>query len=84
MTAATLIHQSPAYELSVAIDTGRYGHHLKFVSFVPVARRPQPHTTMQVMLTTDELRALHTRLGLALKAALPGDHEPPEAIAAQA
>jgi hypothetical protein len=53
------------------------------VSFVPVARRPQPHTTVQVVLTTDELRALHTRLGLALKAALQGDHEPPEAIAAQ-
>jgi hypothetical protein len=69
MTAATLIHQSPAYELSVAIDTGRYGHHLKFVSFVPVARRPQPQVRLQANLSTRELRALHRAIGVALDAA---------------
>jgi hypothetical protein len=37
----TLIHQGPAYELSLAIDASPYGHHLKFISFVPIARNPE-------------------------------------------
>ena len=66
--SATRIHQSPAYELAVTIDTGRHGHHLKFVSFVPIARRPEPQVRFQANLTTVELAELHSAIGRVLAA----------------
>ena len=68
--SATLIHKGPAYELSVTIDNGRYGHHLKFTSVVPTARRPEPHVKFQANLSTEELNELHQAIGRAL-ASLP-------------
>ena len=62
----TLIHQGPAYELSVAINTGRYGHHLKFISLVPTARHPEPHLKFQANLSTQDLVELHQAIGRAL------------------
>ena len=64
--SATLIHTGPAYELSLAIDTGPYGHHLKFISFVPTARHPEPHVKFQANLSTTELLELHEAIGRAL------------------
>ena len=64
--SATLIHKSPAYELSVAIDTGRHGHHLKFISLVPTARHPEPQVQFQASLTTTELVELHEAIGRVL------------------
>ena len=64
--STTLIHTGPAYELSVTIDTGRYGHHLKFTSLIPTARRPEPHVKFQTNLSTEELVELHEAIGRAL------------------
>lgn len=74
--SATLIHQSEAYELSFAIDTNRYGHHLKFVSLVPTARHPTPHVQFQATLSTAELQTLHDKIGQILDhgAARPDRH----------
>ena len=64
--SAELIHTGPAYELGVTIDTGRYGHHLKFISLVPTARRPEHQVKFQANLSTTELAALHEAIGRAL------------------
>jgi len=64
--SATLIHKGPAYELSVTIDTGPYGHHLRFISFVPTARHPEPHVKFQANLSTAELVELHEAIGRAI------------------
>jgi hypothetical protein len=64
--SATLIHKSPAYELSVTIDAGRYGHHLRFISFVPTARHPEPQVKFQTNLSTAELLGLHEAIGRVL------------------
>lgn len=64
--SATLIHKGPAYELSVTIDTGTYGHHLRFISFVPTARHPEPHVKFQANLSTAELAELHDAIGRAI------------------
>jgi hypothetical protein len=64
--STTLIHKGPAYELSVTIDGGRHGHHLKFISLVPTARNPEPHVKFQATLSTAELVELHEAIGKAL------------------
>jgi hypothetical protein len=68
--SATLIHKGPAYELTVTIDNGRYGHHLKFNSVVPTARHPEPHVKFQANLSAAELNELHQAIARAL-AGLP-------------
>lgn len=65
--STTLIHQGPAYELSVAIEAGPYGHHLKFVSFVPVARNPEHQVRFEAHLSREELEVLHQAIGQALR-----------------
>jgi len=62
----TLIQHGPAYELSVAIDAGLYGQHLRFISFVPTARSPEPQVRFQANLSTEELRTLYVAIGQAL------------------
>lgn len=64
--SATLIHKGPAYEFSVTIDNGRYGHHLKFSSVVPTAQHPEPHLKFQANLSTEDLVELHQAIGRAL------------------
>jgi hypothetical protein len=68
--STTLIHQGPAYELSVCIEAGPYGHHLKFVSFVPIARNPELQVRFQAHLSREELAVLHQAIGEALRQAL--------------
>jgi hypothetical protein len=68
--STTLIHQGPAYELSVSIEAGPYGHHLKFVSFVPIARNPEHQVRFQAHLSREELAVLHKAIGKALRPAL--------------
>jgi hypothetical protein len=65
MTTA-LIHQGPAYELSLDIASSAYGYHLKFVTFVPTARNPEPQVKFQANLSEQELTQLHEAIGLAL------------------
>lgn len=62
----TLIHQGPAYELSVAIQSSQHGHHLQFLSFVPTSRRPEQQVRFQTLLSTTDLRHLHQAIGQAL------------------
>ena len=66
--STTLIHQGPAYELSVSIEAGPYGHHLKFVSFVPIALRPEEQVRFQAHLSREELAVLREAIGEALRA----------------
>jgi len=68
--STTLIHQGPAYELSVSIEAGPYGHHLKFVSFVPIARNPEHQVRFQAHLSKGELEVLHKAIGEAIRPAL--------------
>jgi hypothetical protein len=65
MTTA-LIHQGPAYELSADIASSAYGYHLKFVTYVPTARHPEPQVKFQANLSDEELAHLHDAIGLAL------------------
>jgi hypothetical protein len=64
--STTILHQGPAYELSLAIDPTKYGHHLRLISFVPIARRPERQVRFQTVLSRDELEVLHEAIGHAL------------------
>ena len=64
--SATTIHQGPAYELSLEVQTTRWGHHLRFVSFVPTARNPQPMERFQAHLSSAELLALREAIDAAI------------------
>ena len=55
------------YQLALTIRPTVYGHHLKFSSFVPTARRPQEQLRFQLLLTRQEMQALHQALGRALE-----------------
>ena len=63
----SLIHQGPAYELSLAIEASPYGHHLKFISFVPIARNPEHQARFEAHLSREELEVLHEAIGQALR-----------------
>jgi hypothetical protein len=65
----SLIQDTPAYKLSIDILPTPWGHSVRFVSFVPTANRPEEQTKFQGNFTIQELQALHTALGEALKAA---------------
>lgn len=65
----SLIQDTPTYRLSVDISPTPLGHSLRFISFVPTANRPEEQTKFQGNFTVQELEALHTALGAALKAA---------------
>ncbi len=65
--STTLIHQGPAYELSVSIEAGPYGHHLKFVSFVPIARNPEHQVRFHAHRSREDLAVLHKAIGLGLR-----------------
>ena len=62
-----MIHESPAYELAVEIEKSAYGNHLRFVSFVPTARRPELQERFRASLTTAELTTLYMAIGHALR-----------------
>lgn len=47
-----------AYELRAEIRHTRYGHHVRFLSFVPSAQRPEEQVKFQGLFSTDQLRAL--------------------------
>ncbi len=43
----SLIQATPAYELSVDIGSVGHVHNLRFISFVPTARRPEEQVKLQ-------------------------------------
>lgn len=47
-----------AYELRAEILDTPYGHHVRFSSFVPSARRPEEQVKFQGLFSTAQLRAL--------------------------
>lgn len=65
--STTVIQQGPAYELSLAINATRHGHHVSLISFVPVARHPEHQVRFQTILTRGELQALRDAIGGALQ-----------------
>ena len=54
---ATLL-SGPAYEPRVEIFRTPNGHHVRFLSFFPSARRPEDQVKFQGLFSTDELRSL--------------------------
>ena len=60
------IQATSAYELSVDLRHTEHGHHLRFISFVPHARRPEEQVRFQATLSTQELRALRSIIDEAL------------------
>ncbi len=66
-----LIQSTPAYELSADITRTSYGHSLKLISLVPLARRPEEQVKFQGLLSTAELTALRDCINLALDVVQP-------------
>ena len=54
---ATLLY-GPAYELRAEIRHTAYGHHVRLLSFVPSARRPEEQVKFEGLFSADQLRAL--------------------------
>ena len=65
--STTIIQKTPAYELSVALDTIREGHYLRLLSHIPIARHPEHQVRFQAVLSTEELSALHAAIGRVLR-----------------
>lgn len=53
-----IIQSTPAYELTADLTRTELGHNLKFISFVPTARRPEHQIKFQGIFSTEELIAL--------------------------
>lgn len=62
----SLIQATPAYELSLDINPTAYGHHLRLLSFVPTARRPEDQVKFQAVFSVAELTALRDSIDRAL------------------
>lgn len=68
----SLIQSTPAYQLSAEIAPLPHGHHLRLVSFVPTARRPEEQVRFQATLSVTELLALKQLIDRAVAAAAGG------------
>lgn len=64
---ATLLF-GPAYELRAEIRHTAYGHHIRLLSFVPSARRPEEQVKFEGLFSTDQLRALRDLIDLEIGA----------------
>ena len=64
----SIIQATPAYQLSVDIIDTDHGHSLRFISFVPTARRPEEQVRFQGLFSTAELTALRNSIDQALAA----------------
>jgi hypothetical protein len=60
------IHASPSFELRADIRPTPYGHHLRFTTFVPSARRPEEQVKFSATLSRDELVLLRDVIDHAL------------------
>lgn len=65
----TTLQQSSSWLLDTRIGQTPYGQHLIISSFVPTARRPEPHVKFCGTFSTDELRRLHDVIDQALEVA---------------
>ena len=64
---ATLL-SGPAYELRAEIRHTPYGHHIRLLSFIPSARRPEEQVKFEGLLSTDQLRGLRDLIDLEIGA----------------
>jgi len=64
-----LIQATPAYALSVEINTTTHGHQFKLVGYVPTARRPEEQTKFSGLFSSDDLRVLGDLIQRTLGAA---------------
>lgn len=67
----SILQASPAYELSVELRATPHGHHLRFISFVPTARRPEEQVRFETMLDSAALQKLRSALDAAMSEAPP-------------
>ncbi len=65
----SVIQSTPAFELSIDVTSSAHGHHLRLVSFVPIARRPEHQFKSLGVLSTSELKSLRDALDEALTTA---------------
>ena len=63
----SVIQANPSFELSLDITQTAHGNSLKFISFVPTARRPEDQVQFQALLSTIELTALRDSINRALQ-----------------
>lgn len=63
----SLIQTTLAYELSVDITTTSHGHSLKWISHVPIARRPEDQVKFQGIFSTAEIQLLRDALNQVLE-----------------
>ena len=54
----SIVQASAAYELSADITPTPYGHHLRIISRIPTARRPQDQVQFQGLFSRQDLLAL--------------------------
>ena len=62
----SLIQATPAYELSIDLNTTPLGHSLRLISFMPTARRPEEQVKFQGVFSTSELKSLRDTLNQVL------------------
>jgi hypothetical protein len=63
------IQTTPAYELAVELRHTGYGQHLRLISLMPGARRPEEQVRFQAVLGTPELRILRDAIDQVLSRA---------------
>ena len=54
----SIVQASAAFELSADIAPTPYGHHLRIISRIPTARRPQDQVQFQGLFSRQDLLAL--------------------------
>ncbi|MFG6467517.1 hypothetical protein [Roseateles sp. BYS87W] len=59
---------TPAYELGAKLGANEQGYNLELWSFVPTARRPEPHRKLQATLSKDGLLRLRWLIDDVLRA----------------
>jgi hypothetical protein len=62
---------NPAYELSVELRPTPHGHHLRFISFVPIARSAREQVRFETLLDAAALQALRRAIDAALAEPTP-------------
>ena len=63
----SIVQASAAYELSADIAPTPYGHHVRIISRIPTARRPQDHVQFQGLFSRRDLLALRDCIERALE-----------------
>lgn len=60
------VQSSPAFRLDIDIQPTPYGHHVRLLSFVPVARSPEVQVRFAGLFSLAELTALRQAIDAAI------------------